>query len=202
MLYGYCRTSTSEQAGLQNFTHQEEEIIKRGVKPENIYKERISGVKENKPVLNNLLEQCEEGGCIVVYELSRISRSIKDFNNTVDIIKNKKLRLELIMNNIVIDFTKEKIDPFTEFFLNVMMAFNSLEVQVIRERIKSGLASTDKKLGRPKMTKEKLENDIAFLRYYLKWKNKEINLSEMSRLYGHSRRNCRDKIKIYENRTS
>ena len=83
-----------------------------------------------------------------------------------------------------------------------MMAFNSLEVQVIRERIKSGLASTDKKLGRPKMTKEKLENDIAFLRYYLKWKNKEINLSEMSRLYGHSRRNCRDKIKIYENRTN
>ena len=200
MIYGYCRCSTSETAGLQSFQHQEDELIKRGVKPENIYKERISGVKENKPVLNNLLDRCEEGSCIVVYELSRISRSIKDFNNIIEIIKKKKMRLELIMNNIIIDFTKEKIDPFTEFFLNVMMAFNSLEVSVIRERIKSGLEATDKKIGRPNMTKDSLENDSSFLKYYLRWKNKEINLSEMSRLYGYSRKNCRFKIKIYEER--
>lgn len=115
-VYGYCRCSTSENAGLQDFRHQEEELIKRGVKPENIYKERISGTKENKPVLTKLLDTCEPGSTIKVYELSRISRSIRDFNSTVEIIKNKRLRLELIMNNVTIDFTKDKIDPFTEFF--------------------------------------------------------------------------------------
>ena len=197
-IYGYCRCSTSESAGLQSFNHQQEELIKHGVKPEDVFTERISGTKENKPVLTKLLDTCETGSAIKVYELSRISRSIRDFNNTVEIIKNKKLRLELIMNNIIIDFTKDKIDPFTEFFLNVMMAFNSLEVSVIRERVKSGMAATTKRIGRPKMTKEKLENDALFLKYYLRWKNKEINLSEMSKLYGHSRKNCREKIRIYE----
>ena len=200
MMFGYCRCSTSEYAGLQDYRHQEEEIIKRGVKPENIYKERISGIKENKPVLTKLLSTCEEGSTIIVYELSRISRSIKDFTKTVEIIKEKKLRLEIIMNNLTIDFSKEEIDPFTEFFMNIIVAISSLEVNVLRERIKSGLRATDKKIGRPPMTKEKLENDPLFLKYYLKWKNKEINLSEMSRLYGHSRKNCREKIKIYENR--
>ena len=59
MIYGYCRCSTTETAGLQSFSHQEEELIKHGVSPENIYKERISGVKENKPVLNNLLDKID-----------------------------------------------------------------------------------------------------------------------------------------------
>lgn len=201
-VYGYCRCSTSENAGLQSFDHQQEELINRGVKPEDIFTERISGTKENKPVLNKLLDICESGDTIKVYELSRISRSIRDFNNTVEIIKNKKLRLELIMNNITIDFTKDKIDPFTEFFLNILISFSSLEVSVIRERVKSGMAATTKRIGRPPMSKEKLESDILFLKYYLKWKNKEINLSEMSRLYGHSRKNCREKIKIFESRTN
>lgn len=201
-VYGYCRCSTSESAGLQEYRHQEEELIKRGVKPENIYKERISGTRENKPILTKLLDICEPGSTIKVYELSRISRSIRDFNNIVEIIKDKKLRLELIMNNITIDFTKDKLDPFTEFFCNIIMSFNSLEVSVIRERVKSGLAATTKRIGRPPMTKERLENDALFLKYYLRWKNKEINLSEMSRLYGHSRKNCREKIIVYESRTS
>ena len=78
------------------------------------------------------------------------------------------------------------------------MSFNSLEASVSRERVKSGLAATTKRIGRPPMTKVKLESDVLFLKYYLKWKNKEINLSEMSKLYGHSRKNCREKIRIYE----
>ena len=199
---GYCRLSTSESAGLQDYRHQEEELMKRGVKPENIYKERISGTKEDKPVLTKLLNECETGSTLICYELSRVSRSLKDFQNTISIIKEKKMRLELIMNNLVIDFSSEQIDPFTEFFMNLIVAISSLEVSVLKERIKSGLRATDKKIGRPPMTKEKLENDVLFLKYYLRWKNKEINLSEMSRLYGHSRKNCREKIRVYENRTN
>ena len=197
-VYGYCRCSTSESAGLQDYRHQEEELIKRGVKPENIYKERISGTKEDKPVLSKLLNTCESDSTIICYELSRLSRSLKDFTKTVSIIKEKRMRLELIMNNLVIDFSKEQIDPFTEFFMNLIVAISSLEVQVLRERIKSGLRSTKKRIGRPPMTKERLENDVLFLKYYLRWRKKEINLSEFSRIYGHSRKNCREKIRIYE----
>ena len=153
--YGYGRCSTNENN--QDITRQVRDLIKNGVKEENIVYEYISGTKEKKPKLMELLDKCNVGDTIVCCELSRLSRSFKDFFNTLEILKEKKLRLELSMNNIVVDFSKDKLDPFTTFFLNIMMSFNNLEVEVTRERIKSGLEnckSKGVKLGRPKLSKE------------------------------------------------
>lgn len=151
--YGRCSTNEKKQ----DITRQINEFKKSGVKEENIMFEFISGTKENKPKLMELLDRCNVGDTIVCYELSRLSRSFKDFFNTLEILKEKKLRLELLMNNIIVDFSKDKLDPFTTFFLNIMMSFNNLEVEVTRERIKSGLENCKSKgikLGRPKLTKE------------------------------------------------
>lgn len=101
-----------------------------------------------------LLDKCNYGDTIVCCELSRLSRSFKDFFDTLQILKDKKLRLELLMNNIVVDFSKEKLDSFTTFFLNIILSFNSLEVEVTRERIISGIKNSKKKSRRPQFTKE------------------------------------------------
>ena len=48
-------------------------------------------------------------------------------------------------------------------------------------------------------TKEDLENNPQFLKYYMKWKRKEITLSEMQRLLGvKSRTTCYNWIKLIE----
>ena len=181
--YGYCRCSTNENN--QDITRQINEIIKVGVLEENIVYEFISGTKEKKPKLMELLDKCNYGDTIVCCELSRLSRSFKDFFDTLQKLKDKKLRLELLMNNIVVDFSKDKLDPFTTFFLNIIMSFNSLEVEVTRERIISGIKNSKKKSGRPQLTKEDIP--LSFYKNLDLYNNKKINKSEFARLMNWSR---------------
>lgn len=183
--YGYCRCSTNEEK--QDISRQEKELVDRGVKKEDIVLEYISGTK-NKPALLMLIDKCNPGDEIICTELSRISRSIKDFNNTVELLQEKKLRLELIMNNIIIDFTKDKLDPFTSFYLNIMMAFNDLEANVTRERVKSGLDNAKSKgikLGRPILNRDNIPD--KFYKNLDLYNRKEINKVEFAKLMGWSR---------------
>ena len=140
---------------------------------------------EKKPKLMELLDKCNYGDTIVCCELSRLSRSFKDFFDTLQKLKDKKLRLELLMNNIVVDFSKDKLDPFTTFFLNIIMSFNSLEVEVTRERIISGIKNSKKKSGRPQLTKEDIP--LSFYKNLDLYNNKKINKSEFARLMNWSR---------------
>ena len=181
--YGYCRCSTNENN--QDITRQINELKKVGVLEQNIVYEFISGTKEKKPKLMELLDRCNYGDTIVCCELSRLSRSFKDFFDTLQILKDKKLRLELLMNNIVVDFSTEKLDPFTTFFLNIIMSFNSLEVEVTRERIISGIKNSKKKSGRPQLTKEDIP--LSFYKNLDLYKNKKINKTEFARLMNWSR---------------
>ena len=184
--YGYCRCSTNENN--QDITRQINELMEVGVLEENIVYEFISGTKEKKPKLMKLLDKCNIGDTIVCCELSRLSRSFKDFFDTLQVLKDKKLRLELLINGIVVDFSKEKLDPFITFFLNIMMSFNSLEVEVTRERIKSGIENSRNKgvkLGRPTLTKEDIP--LSFYKNLDLYNNKKINKSEFARLMKWSR---------------
>ena len=181
--YGYCRCSTNENN--QDITRQINELMKVGVLEENIVYEFISGTKEKKPKLMELLDKCNIGDTIVCCELSRLSRSFKDFFDTLQILKYKKLRLELLMNNIVVDFSKDKLDPFTTVFLNIIMSFNSLEVEVTRVRILSGIKNSKKKSGRPQLTKDDIP--MSFYKNLDLYNNKKINKSEFARLMNWSR---------------
>lgn len=184
--YGYCRCSTNENN--QDITRQINELMKVGVLKENIVYEFISGTKEKNPKLIELLDKCNIGDTIVCCELSRLSRSFKDFFDTLQVLKDKKLRLELLINGIVVDFSKDKLDPFTTFFLNIIMSFNSLEVEVTRERIKSGIENSRNKgvkLGRPTLTKEDIP--LCFYKNLDLYNNKKINKSEFARLMNWSR---------------
>ena len=181
--YGYCRCSTNENN--QDITRQINELMKVGVLEENIVYEFISGTKEKKPKLMELLDKCNIGDTIVCCELSRLSRSFKDFFDTLQILKDKKLRLELLINGIVVDFSKDRLDPFTTFFLNIIMSFNSLEVEVTRERIISGIKNSKKKSGRPQLTKDDIP--MSFYKNLDLYNNKKINKSEFARLMNWSR---------------
>ena len=181
--YGYCRCSTNENN--QDITRQINELMKVGVLEENIVYEFISGTKEKKPKLMELLDKCNIGDTIVCCELSRLSRSFKDFFDTLQVLKDKKLRLELLINGIVVDFSKDKLDPFTTFFLNIIMSFNSLEVEVTRVRILSGIKNSKKKSGRPQLTKDDIP--MSFYKNLDLYNNKKINKCEFARLMNWSR---------------
>ena len=185
MLRGYCRISTNESK--QDISRQSKELKDYGVLEENIVYEFISGTK-NKPKLIELINKCETGDVIVSTELSRISRSFKDFQNTIELIKDKKLKLSLLMNNINVDFTKDKLDAFTEFFLNIMMAFNNLE-----DARSKGVV-----LGRPKLTKEDIPD--KFYRNLDLYKRGEINKVDFAKIMGWSRPKLNRILALNENK--
>lgn len=171
MIYGYARCSTNETK--QDINRQKRELEIQGVKNENIYFEYESGTKEDRIELNRLLSIIKQGDTIITTEVSRITRSTKQLCDIIEFAKNKKLKL--ILGSFIVDCTKE-LDPMTEGMLKMMGVFAELERNIISQRVKSGIINAKmkgRKLGRPKTTSENIPS--LFLKYYSKYKSKEIN---------------------------
>ena len=147
MVYGYCRCSTNETK--QDINRQVRELKALGVLKENIFKEYVSGSKDDRCELNRLLTLIKEGDTIIATEVSRITRSTKQLCSLLDLAKNKKLKL--IFGSFVVDCTKE-LDAMTQGMLQMMGVFAELERNIISQRVKSGVAnarSKGKQIGRP-----------------------------------------------------
>lgn len=72
MKIGYARVSMSDQ----NLDRQLDLLTKEGC--ERIYQEKITGTKIDRTELNKMLDAMRKGDTIVVAELTRLSRSVKD----------------------------------------------------------------------------------------------------------------------------
>ncbi|MBS6519434.1 MAG: recombinase family protein [Clostridiales bacterium] len=183
MVYGYARCSTNESK--QDIDRQKRELMNRGVQSKNIYFEYVSGTKDNKEQWNILLSKIKQGDEIVVTELSRITRSTKQLCDVIDMAKDKSIKL--VLGDFVVDCRGE-LDAMTEGMLKMMGVFAELERNMIRERVKSGMANAKDKgaiLGRPKITSEDIPN--IFMKYYPMYKDGSMNVSEIAKLCGMSR---------------
>ena len=89
MVLGYARVSTEDQ----NLDRQVDQLKDLGISPENIYTEKMTGTKKDRPVLLNLLEYARTGDEIVVTDLTRISRSTKDLIALVEDLGKRGINL-------------------------------------------------------------------------------------------------------------
>ena len=81
MLIGYARVSTQDQ----NLDLQHEALKQAGC--EKLYEDKISGLRADKPGLEQALEQLREGDTFVVWKLDRLGRSVKnliEFTNQLE----------------------------------------------------------------------------------------------------------------------
>ena len=194
--YGYARCSTDETK--QDIQRQTRELITLGATKESIYFEYESGTKKDRIEFNRMLNEANEGDTIVTTEVSRLSRSTQHLCEIIDIIKDKKLKL-IIGNTMTIDCTKGELDPMTNAFLQMSGVFAELERNMISQRVKSGMANAKakgKRIGRPKTTNEDIPT--VFLKHYPKYKNKQINVTEFSKLCSMSRTTIYKYIKLVE----
>lgn len=183
-MYGYARCSTNETK--QDIDRQKRELKDKGVPVKNIFFEYESGTKTDRQELSNLLHQVEQGDTIIATELSRITRSTKQLIDIIDMVKEKQLKL--IIGSFEVDCTKDKLDAMTLGMLQMMGVFAELERNIISERVKSGMANAKAKgsvLGRPVVTAESIPS--IFMKYYPRYKNNKINISELARLCDMSR---------------
>ena len=183
MIHGYARCSTNESK--QDIDRQVRELKAAGAK--NIFLEYEHGDAVVKKQLSSLLESAKEGDTIITLEVSRLARSTKQLCEVIEIIRAKHLRLEII-GSLTVDCTKGEIDPMTNAFLQMSGVFAELELRIIRERVRSGMANAKAKgakIGRPQATADDIP--AVFLRHYPAFKNKQLNVSELAKVCDLSR---------------
>ncbi len=85
-IFGYARVSTEAQ----NLDRQLDALKKYGATQ--IYNEKMTGTKKDRPELAKLIDRMTEGDTVVIESLSRLGRSTKDLIELTDVKKSTLYR--------------------------------------------------------------------------------------------------------------
>lgn len=195
MNYGYARCSTNETK--QDINRQVRELKAAGAGE--IFLEYEHGDSKIKPQQQALFTQAQPGDTITVLEVPRLARSTQQLCEIIDRIREKRLRL-VIVGSITLDCREGRADPMSEAFLQMAGVFSQLELAMIRERVRSGMANAKakgKRIGRPRLVIDDLPAD--FLRHYPAYKKGQLNVSELARVCAMSRTTTYKYISVIEN---
>lgn len=181
--HGYARCSTNETR--QDIERQVRELKTAGATQIWTDYEHGDAIVKDQQVL--MLESVSEGDTIIVTEVSRLARSVRQLCGLIDQIRDRHLRL-IIIGSITMDCRSGSPDPMTEAFLQIAGVFSQLELAMIRGRVKSGMANArakGKRIGRPPTTLDDIPD--SFLRYYVIATSQHMSVVELARLSGLSR---------------
>lgn len=181
--HGYCRCSTNEDR--QDINRQIRELKAHGAT--RIWKEYEHGDAAVKEQQQLMFQTAQPGDTVVVLEVSRLARSTRQLCDVVDIVQEKRLRLEIV-GSITLDCRDGNLDPMSAAFVQMSGVFSQLELSLIRARVRSGMANAKAKgvrLGRPPICAEGVPD--RFVRYYAGYLQGRYNVSELARLTGVSR---------------
>lgn len=129
MKIGYARVSTREQ----NLDMQVIALENAGC--EKIYEEKVNGVKVDRPILNNVINQLRPNDVLVIWKLDRLGRSLK---NLIELVQ------QLLEKNIGLCSLNDPIDtasPQGRLIFNIFASLAEFERDVIRERTQAGLSA-------------------------------------------------------------
>ena len=174
MHFGYVRTSTEQQ----NIGLQIESLKAAGVDDRNIYCDRVSGAKRERPKLNELLGKLRRGDTLVIWKFDRLARSMHDLLEITNKLHEKGVQFKSITEDI------DTNSPMGNFAFHLLGALGQFERELIKERINAGIANArakGKHMGRPRtLTDEqvKVAQDM---------RNSGKGVMEIARILGCSR---------------
>ncbi|WP_444663983.1 recombinase family protein [Cellulomonas sp. CW35] len=131
-LLGYARVSTREQ----DPRRQVDELTRAGC--ERVWVDHgVSGAAASRPELDALLGYVRDGDTIVVTELSRLGRTVRQLVTLVDDLGQKGVGVRSLTQ--AIDTTPGQGGGLGVLLLSIFAALAELEREVLIERTKSGL---------------------------------------------------------------
>ena len=98
-----------------------------------IYIDKVSGNDKNRPNLQLMLKELQEGDTVVVKSLDRLSRSASDTLSILEEIEKKGASLKII------DMAIDTATPLGKCMITITGAFAELERKMIRQRTKEGI---------------------------------------------------------------
>ena len=141
MYIGYARVSTSEQT----LALQQDAL--KAAQCELTFEDTISGVKTERPGLDQALSHLRAGDTLVVWRLDRLGRSLPHLIETVTRLQAKGIGLKSLTESI------DTTTPGGVLIFHVFGALAQFERDLIRERTRAGLTAArarGKQGGRPK----------------------------------------------------
>ncbi len=128
-LIGYMRVSTKEQDNALQF----DALTASGVKPDDIFSDKISGSKINRDGLNKCLAQLVPGDVLLVWKIDRLGRKMYDL---VDMMR------KLSDMNVGFRSLTQPIDttiPTGRLMLQMLFVIAEFERETIKERVTAGI---------------------------------------------------------------
>jgi DNA invertase Pin-like site-specific DNA recombinase len=172
----YMRVSTSLQTTDNQLVALQDYATRMNYEITSIYKdEGISGIKNKsqRPALNEMMKDVVKGKFtqILIYDISRLGRSLKDLVNILNDFNQSKVRLIFIQNGI------DTSNSTGQMMFQLLGVFAEWERQTIVDRVNAGLVrarQTGKKLGRPSTINDSVISAVKLLR------NQNIGIRKIS----------------------
>ncbi len=181
MKVGYARISTKSQS----LDSQIDSLKKAECKK--IFTDQISGVRENRPGLDELLNFVRPGDEVVIFSLSRLGRSLKELIKLVDLFDHRQINLTSLTEDI------ETKTPMGRLIFHLFAALSAFERELIIERTKAGLQSARARGrfgGRPNKLSDFKKKQIISL-----YESKKYSISELIEEFGVSKTTIYNYIK-------
>jgi DNA invertase Pin-like site-specific DNA recombinase len=134
MLIGYARVSKAD--GNQVLDLQIDALQGIGITYGQIYVDKASGAKDDRPGLDNCLKALREGDTLVVWKLDRLGRNLKHLVSTVDDLSRRNIGFKVLSGQGAdIDTTT----PAGKMVFGIFASLAEFERELIRERTIAGL---------------------------------------------------------------
>lgn len=169
MIFGYVRVSTADQ----NTDRQHDALHQYGV--DEIYEDKASGMKRDRPELDRLLEKLRRGDTLVVYELKRLGRNARQLLELAERFQKNGIEFVSLTENI------DTSTPMGRFVFATWCALAQLERDIISENTKSGLDAArarGRKGGRKPLDKQKVATALKM------YHSKQFLISEITEATG------------------
>ena len=171
---GYVRVSTVDQ----NTARQEVIMEQLGV--EKLFMEKASGKNLERSQLTAMLDYVREGDTLVVESLNRLSRSLRDFLNILDMLEQK---------GVTLHSQKEFVDtstPSGRLMVNIFASVNQFDREAMLERQAEGIAAA--KVAGKYNGRKPIDIDMDDFRYLCKKvKSGNMTVNQVCRRLGISR---------------
>lgn len=154
MVLGYIRTSTADQSADGQKSLIARYVVERKMIVDKWIEVEVSSRKSaEKRKITELLDKVSAQDTVIVSELSRLGRSIKEVLQIIEeLIQVKGCKLILIKQNLHLDPSNQH-DMTNKVLLTIFSMVAELERDFISERTKEGLRARKEmgiKLGKPK----------------------------------------------------
>lgn len=140
MLLGYARVSTDGQ------DHALQLDALRAAGCDRVFTEVGSGTKTDRQELAKLMDQARPGDTIVVWRLDRLARSLRHLIDMSEQLQARDIGLRSLTESI------DTTTPGGRCMFSILGALNQMEVEILRDRTRAGLAAAaarGRRGGRP-----------------------------------------------------